>query len=119
MTVFGHSVAFNREFKSQRRCVGEDPREALPQTKVAIIAPRDEHCSRTIHITISMFSNQEFQRSICPEAEATFEPFSTHAHHAESLSVFVVRALVRTSCCVARAEPHATGCGLPFSTYKN
>jgi hypothetical protein len=38
---------------------------------------------------------------------------------AERLSVFVVWALARTRCCVARAEAHATGCGSPFSTYKN
>ncbi len=61
----------------------EDSSEASPQTKVAIIAPRDEHCSRTYQIPIRIFSNQKFNRNLCPDASATFESFSTHAHHAE------------------------------------
>ena len=57
--------------------------KALPQTKVAIIAPRDEHCSRTHQISIRMVSNQKFKRNICPDAKATCKSFPTHAHHAE------------------------------------
>ncbi len=57
--------------------------ERLCLSKVAIIAPRDEHCSKTCQITIRMFSNQKFNRNICPDVSATFESFSTHAHHAE------------------------------------
>ncbi len=52
-------------------------------SKVAIIAPRDEHCSRTYQIPIRMFSNQKSSRNICPDASATLESFPTHAHHAE------------------------------------
>ena len=47
--------------------------EALPQTKVAIIAPRDEPCSRTCQIPTRMFSNQKFSRNICPDESATLE----------------------------------------------
>ncbi len=46
-------------------------------------SPRDEHCSRTYQFPIRMFSKKEFNPSICPDAEATLESFSTHAHHAE------------------------------------
>ncbi len=83
MTVLGHAVLFDANSKIRSHCVGEDSREALPQTKVAIIAPRDEHCSRTYQIPIPMVSNQKFERNICPEVSATFESFPTHAHHAE------------------------------------
>ncbi len=31
--------------------------EALPQPKVAIIAPRDEHCSRAYQVPMRMISN--------------------------------------------------------------
>ena len=54
-----------------------------------------------------------------PRAKVTLESSPTHAYHAERLLVFVVWALARTRRCVARAEAHATGCGSPFSTYKN
>ena len=77
--------------------VSEDSSEASPQTKVAIIAPRDEHCSRTCQMTIRTFSKKELKPSICPDASATLESFSTHAHHAERLSVFVSRKWRRTS----------------------
>ena len=69
--------------RTTKHCFSEDSSEALPQTKVAIIALRDEHCSRTYQIPISMVSNQKFKRNICPDASATFESFPTHAHHAE------------------------------------
>jgi hypothetical protein len=67
----------------QEHCFSEDSREASPQTKVAIISPLDEHCSRTCQITIRTFSSHKFKRNICQDAEATLESFSTHAHHAE------------------------------------
>ena len=51
--------------------------------KVAIIAPRDEHCSRNCQIPKNIFSNEGFKRRICSEAEATIESCPTHAHHAE------------------------------------
>ena len=44
-----------------------------------------------------MFSNQEFKRSICSDAKATFESFPTNAHHAERLSVFASRKRRSTS----------------------
>ena len=47
MTVFGHAVFLDCLKKKGRHCVYEDSREAWPQTKVAIIAPRDEHRSKT------------------------------------------------------------------------
>ena len=64
------------------RCQFSDSIEALPQTKVAIIALRDEPCSRTSLIPIRMFSKKEFERSLCSNARATLESFPTHAHHA-------------------------------------
>ena len=81
LNVFGQAVLFGPAHR--RHCFSEDSSEASPQTKVAIIAPRDEHCSRTYQNPIRMFSKKEFKPSICPDAEATLESFPTHAHHAE------------------------------------
>ncbi len=49
--------------------------EALPQTKVAIIAPRDEHYSRTYQIPNRIYSNQKFNRNICPDASQRLNRF--------------------------------------------
>ena len=65
-----------------RHCFSEDSSEVLRQTKVAIIVPHDEHCSKTYQTPIRMVSNQKFKRNICPDASATVESFPTHAHHA-------------------------------------
>ena len=82
-TVFGKAVLFERVIEPRRHRLGEDSRGALPQTKVAIITPRDEHCSSTYQIPIRMFSNRKFKRNNCPDASATLESFPTDAHHAE------------------------------------
>ncbi len=37
----------------------------MTQTKVAIIAPRDEHRSRTFQIPIRMFSNKKYSNEVC------------------------------------------------------
>ena len=60
-----------------------EAREVPSQTKVAIIASRNEHCSRTRQIRISTFSIQEFKRSLCSDVKATLESFPTNAHHSE------------------------------------
>ncbi len=54
-----------------------------PLTKVAIIAPRDEHRSRTCHISIRMISKTAFKQKYFSDASATVESYPTHAHHAE------------------------------------
>ncbi len=40
MIIFGHSVLFEANESRDEHCVEEDSSEALPQTKVAIIAPK-------------------------------------------------------------------------------
>ncbi len=39
---FGHSVSFGRKFMGRRDCVGEDFREALHYSKVAVSLRRDD-----------------------------------------------------------------------------
>ncbi len=65
-TVFGKAVLFGYVIKDEDTALSKTPSRASPQTKVAIIAPRDEHCSRTYQIPIRMVSNQKFKRNICP-----------------------------------------------------
>jgi len=80
LTVIGQAVLFRLVL---RRHCSDYFRAASPPTKVAIIAPRFEHCSRTYQIPIRMFTKKEFKPSFCPDVEATLESFPTHAHHAE------------------------------------
>ena len=80
-----NSLSRKKQFRtnSGRTCASEDSREASPQTKVAILAPRDEHRSKTDQIPIRIISSKVFKRSFCTDASATLESFPTHAHQAE------------------------------------
>ncbi len=83
MTVFGRAVSFKHVLMSREHFVGEESSEASTWTKVVIVAPRDEHRSRTDQIPIRMFSKKVFKRCFCNDASATLVSFPTHAHHAE------------------------------------
>ena len=58
MTVFGRAVSFKHVLMSRGHFVGEESSEASTWTKVVIVAPRDEHRSRTDQIPIRMFSKK-------------------------------------------------------------
>ena len=83
LILLDQAVLFDEKLISRKHGIGEEFIEVLPQTKVAIIAPRDLHRSRTHHLPIRMLSKIEFKRSDCFELMATVESLPTHAHHAE------------------------------------
>jgi len=61
LTVLGQAVFFDDGFPKQGHCVGEDSDAVARKAKVAIIAPRDEHRSRTYQFPIRMFSKKRIQ----------------------------------------------------------
>ena len=83
LIVLDQAVLFDEKLISRKLGVGAEFIEVLPQAKVAIIAPLDEHRSRTHHLSISMLSKIEFKRGVCFEVMATLESFPTHARHAK------------------------------------
>ncbi len=87
--------------------VSEDSSEVSPQIKVAISLRRDD---RRIAADLDWRLKAPMDHKVIGNSAFFSE---------ERLSVFVVWALGRTRCCVARADAHATGYGAPFSTYKN